>query len=206
MSILYGLAILKTKDTQASVLYSLYNMEGIRLYQYHTMKEFITFGFCEIAERCEADKRMVVKSEEYGKVIFNVLKNNDGIGVGIVTTASFPKNIITYLIHRSFEFFYQNGITNDKGDYVQAPKQIQELDMLFKHFSSQENTKLSKAEMLQTELDETNEQMEILVSDLVERGENIEDVVVKSEILSKKSKDFFVKAKKSRRCHFCGLF
>ncbi|KAL7712109.1 V-SNARE coiled-coil-like proteiny domain-containing protein [Entamoeba marina] len=141
MSILYGLAILKTKDTQASVLYSLYNMEGIRLYQYHTMKEFITFGFCEIAERCEADKK--------------------------------------------------NG-----GDYVQAPKQIQELDMLFKHFSSQENTKLSKAEMLQTELDETNEQMEILVSDLVERGENIED----------KSKDFFVKAKKSRRCHFCGLF
>ncbi|BFU20612.1 isoprenylated v-SNARE protein, putative [Entamoeba histolytica HM-1:IMSS-B] len=201
MARLYALTVIHIEDdSKTKILYCKSDLGCFGLFQSNTIKEFIRFGFIEMSQRCERDKRMVIKSNEYGGVLFNLLVKPDGLGIGILTNLDYPKNTITYIIHRSFELFYYN-IVDDIITSSCIKSSSSELDYLFTHFNNQKNCKLSKEEMIKTELDETNEKMSVLVTKLISREDELQDIVSKSEILSDKSKVFFKKAKKSKRCH-----
>ncbi|ELP89467.1 hypothetical protein EIN_390920 [Entamoeba invadens IP1] len=202
---LISLCILASKEGEISIAHILYDTSKFSFIGIETIKEFISFGFIEVATRSEIDKRMVLSTSEYGGILFNVLLRGDGIGVGVLTNQTYPKNTITYIIHRSFEVFYERGEWNELTQSFNVEGTIQqcktELKYLFEHFGRERNMELSKEEMIKNELDEINEKMGCLITKLVSREEDLADVVTKSEVLSERSKKLYKRTKKAKRCH-----
>ena len=192
MSVLYGFVVTVIRDEKAHVVYSLYDTTGAKDAQ--TLREFATFGVVEIAERCERDKRVHVLSNECGAILFTVLVRSDGVGVGLVSTQAFSRTTAAYMLRRALQVYDEKATLSRD-----LPPHVPELKELFDHFKNPA-AELTKAQVLQMQLDESTEQMSLFLANLMKKGENIEDIARRSDVLSEHAKRYFKRSKKTRRC------
>ena len=204
MNKLYSLIILENKNDIIQLIYRKYDIHKYQLFGINSIKEFIEFGFIQMAKKSEKDKRMIIESKEFGGIQFQLLIKQDGIGVGIVTTLQFPKNSITYIIHRSFEIIYESNSCINNSNSIDISLIKNQLNDLFIHFKN--NCELTQEERIKCDLDDINEQMNVVITKLIERENELDELIQQSTLLSKQSKDLYKKVKKSKKCKLKCIF
>ena len=183
------------------ILSSAFALSFISIFQRGTFKEFLNFHSRLVIDRVPKDTNAEVQLE---KGICFAISSSDNIGATMICDEEYPKRVaIDFLIKilDNFKIFIKekkidlNLYTVDtdiKYDYIKN-----EIE------NWQDPAKNDNIMKLQNELNDLYNIMTKNINELIKREENLDSLILKSEELSKTSKVFYIKAKKTNRC--CNL-
>ena len=199
MNKLYAI-IIGQKETN-SIIYTKYRIGKLGLFGIKTVKDYLEDGIKTLINKIEEERKIEIISDEFGGILFTFIKKDSGIGVGIITTVSFPNQTILYLLNRCFEI-----ISREEED---SSLKVKQLDDLFDHFAYKQTMELSQEERIQKELDETTEELDLIIQKIIKRKEDLEELIIQSQVLSESAQRYLIQVKKSkkkrRRCHICSI-
>eukprot|EP00794_Sanderia_malayensis_P005427 gene5427-6106_t len=192
---LFAVLILK-KSAKVNLLASAYDLQSFGYFQRSSVKEFMGFTAKLLVERTQTGLRASVKEKEY---FCHVFVRNDSLSGVVITDKDYPSRVaFTFLGQLLDDFAIQVPALrwdSDGSDFV-----FNECETyLAKYQNPKEADPMMK---VQTELDETKIIMYNTIEKVLERGENLDDLVTKSEGLSTSSKAFYTTARKTNSC--CG--
>ena len=181
-------------------LSSAFSLSFISIFQRGTIKEFLNFHSRLIIGRVEEGKFAEVKLE---KGICYAL-SCDKIGLTMICDEEYPKRVafdILLKIKQNFEEFL-------KEKKIEVNLYITDTDLKYDFIKNeieewQDPSNKDSIMKLQEELYNLNEIMIQNLNELLKRDENLQMLIIKSEELSKTSKNFYINAKKTNRC--CNL-
>ena len=180
------------------ILSSAFALSFVSIFQRGTLKEFLNFHSRLVVERLQKGSIAEVKLEQG---ICYAFSQSEKIGCAIICDEEYPKRVaIDFLIKilDNFNIFIQekkidlNLYTVDtdiKYDYIKN-----EIE------NWQDPAKNDNIMKLQHELNDLYNIMTKNINELMKREENLDSLILKSEELSKTSKVFYIKAKKTNRC------
>ena len=183
------------------ILSSAFALSFVSIFQRSTLKDFLNFHSRLVIERVTKDTHAQVQLE---KGICYAIANEDKVGVTIICDEEYPKRVaidFVIRIHENFKIFMnQNKLdlnsyekdTNVKFDYI--TKEIEEW---------QDPNKKDNLMKLQNELNDVADIMKKNINELLNREENLENLMAKSQDLSAASVNFYKQAKKTNSC--CNL-
>uniref|UniRef100_A0A8C6RU07 YKT6 v-SNARE homolog (S. cerevisiae) n=1 Tax=Nannospalax galili TaxID=1026970 RepID=A0A8C6RU07_NANGA len=180
---LYSLSVLYKSEPKAVLLKAAYDVSSFSFFQRSSVQEFMTFTSELIVERSAKGSRASVK--EQGKRIHHLLS----------VSPNATKTLILYLVLDEF------SEQVDRIDWpVGTPATIQ-YTALDGHLSRYQNPReADPMSKVQAELDETKIILHNTMESLLERGEKLDDLVSKSEVLGTQSKAFYKTARKQNSC------
>ena len=183
------------------ILSSAFSLSFISIFQRGNLKEFLNFHSRLIIDRISKDTNAEVKLE---KGICFAISSSDNIGVTMICDEEYPKRVaIDFLIkildnfkifmnEKKIDLNFYSVDTDIKYDYIK--NEIEDW---------QDPSKKDNIMKLQDELNDLYNIMTKNINELMKREENLESLILKSEELSKTSKTFYIKSKKTNRC--CNL-
>ena len=183
------------------ILASAFSLSFVSIFQRGTLKDFLNFHSRLVIERVTKDTHAQVQLE---KGICYAIANEDKVGVTIICDEEYSKRVaidFVLRIHENFKIFMnQNKLdlnsyekdTNVKFDYI--TKEIEEW---------QDPNKKDNLMKLQNELNDVADIMKKNINELLNREENLENLMAKSQDLSAASVNFYKQAKKTNSC--CNL-
>ena len=183
------------------ILASAFSLSFVSIFQRGTLKDFLNFHSRLVIERVTKDTHAQVQLE---KGICYAIANEDKVGVTIICDEEYPKRVaidFVLRIHENFKIFMnQNKLdlnsyekdTNVKFDYI--TKEIEEW---------QDPNKKDNLMKLQNELNDVADIMKKNINELLNREENLENLMAKSQDLSAASVNFYKQEKKTNSC--CNL-
>ncbi|XP_021488413.1 synaptobrevin homolog YKT6 [Meriones unguiculatus] len=192
---LYSLSVLYKKDPRAVLLKAAYDVSSFSFFQRSSVQEFMTFTSQLIVERSAVGSRASVKEQEY---LCHVYVRSDSLAGVVIADSEYPSRVAFTLLEKVLDEFSKEV---DRKDWsVGSPDTIQykALDVhLSRYQNPREADPMSK---VQAELDETKIILHNTMESLLERGEKLDDLVSKSEVLGTQSKAFYKTARKQNSC------
>ncbi|XP_040270505.1 synaptobrevin homolog YKT6 [Bufo bufo] len=195
---LYSLSILYKGDYKVHLLKSAYDVSSFSFFQRSSLQEFMTFTSQLIVERSDKGSRSSVKEQEY---LCHVYVRNDSLAGVVIADAEYPQRVCFTLLDKVLEEFSTQVERIDWPSGSPATIQYNALDSyLAKYQNPRDADPMSK---VQAELDETKIILHNTMESLLQRGEKLDDLVSKSEVLGTQSKAFYKTARKQNSC--CGI-
>lgn len=181
---IYGVLLFKNDKTDEH-----YNFSSIpwslRLFT-SSMRELTLFTCKIIKDRIEPMKFYQINGEEYmNDTMCNCIKYSDDLTIALITNHSFDKYHAMKLIQM---------INNNQ-------ELLKEKDFFDKYIIAENVDKIKK---IQKQIDDVKIVMQQNIEAVLNRGEKIDDLVVKSAELSKSAIEFRYNAKKLGKC--CWIF
>ncbi|EPY88192.1 synaptobrevin YKT6-like protein [Camelus ferus] len=188
---LYSLSVLYKGDPKVVLLKAAYDVSSFSFFQRSSVQEFMTFTSQLIVERSAKGSRASVKEQEY---LCHVYVRNDSLAGVVVADNEYPSRVAFSLLEKVLDDFSKQV---DRIDWpVGSPATI-EYTGLDAHLSRYQNPReADPMTKVQAELDETKIILHNTMESLLERGEKLDDLVSKSEVLGIQSKAFY----KTRPC------
>ncbi|OTF79461.1 synaptobrevin YKT6-like protein [Euroglyphus maynei] len=193
---LYYIGVLYKRENNSIIsLRHASDLSTFGFFQRNTVGEFIRFTAKMIVERSELATRSSVQQQEY---LCHCYIRSDRLAGVVISDHEYPHRVAHTLLSKILEEFTQtvpkiNWPTMNDG---QAP-----YTKLEQYLSRFQNPKEADAmTKLQTEIDETKVILHGAITGLLERGEKLDDLVEKSEVLSTQSKLFYKTARKTNQC------
>lgn len=175
-------AILKQDINSQSFTQEQFNLEKYNIFKRGTIKEFIKGMVKEISKRLPKDSKLVDLKEDAKEKVNEsfriVLQLRGSTRVFIITDINYGSKVAYKLLDKCFE----------RKDY----------DVLIKEYKDWENKDLLK--QAEDELEKCNVIVMESLSQILQRGETLSDLVEKSENLSMQTKILFKAAKKKNSC------
>ncbi|XP_014085585.2 synaptobrevin homolog YKT6 [Bactrocera oleae] len=192
---LFALSIFYKGSAEARLLKSTYDLQSFSFFQRGTVQEFMTFASKTIVERTQPAMRQSVKQEAY---MCHVYVRADNLAGVLIADHEYPQRVAHTLITKILDEFSAK-ISADRWetgsdatiDFSTLPA------YLAKYQDPKEADALTK---MQNDLDETKIILKNTIEAVLERGEKLDDMVIKSENLSMQSKAFYKTAKKTNSC------
>ncbi|XP_036318498.1 synaptobrevin homolog YKT6 [Rhagoletis pomonella] len=192
---LFALSIFYKGPTEARLLKSAYDLQSFSFFQRGTVQEFMTFASKTIVERTQPAMRQSVKQEAY---MCHVYVRADNLAGVLIADHEYPQRVAHTLITKILDEFsakigperWETGAESTI-DFSVLPA------YLAKYQDPKEADALTK---MQNDLDETKIILKNTIEAVLERGEKLDDMVIKSENLSIQSKAFYKTAKKTNSC------
>eukprot|EP00340_Litonotus_pictus_P004495 CAMPEP_0170522658 /NCGR_PEP_ID=MMETSP0209-20121228/8080_1 /TAXON_ID=665100 ORGANISM="Litonotus pictus, Strain P1" /NCGR_SAMPLE_ID=MMETSP0209 /ASSEMBLY_ACC=CAM_ASM_000301 /LENGTH=192 /DNA_ID=CAMNT_0010810291 /DNA_START=46 /DNA_END=624 /DNA_ORIENTATION=+ len=162
-----------------------------------TVREFINFHSRLVVSRTPKEERMEVALE---KGIAYTYVTSDRIGISVIADEEYPKRVAFDLIYKIMqklnEFVFTNKINLETitTDYDIKFKYLDTLVAEWQNPKDKDNIM-----KLQGEIDDVTKIMKKNLSDLLQREENLEQLMSKSNDLSKVSVEFYKKAKATNK-------
>ncbi len=168
------------------------------IYQYHQLDEFNYFirknikEFCMFISKIINDNtnineaKLIEETNEFFKGNLYNKKFSD-IGYVMITDNDYPKHLMIQLINE-INFIYKNKNSNIDG-LIRKYQNPEELDKIIK---------------IKNEIDEAKKVAIMNIDKILIRGQNLDEIVEKTENLSKQSKDFYTQSKKLNKC--CNIY
>ncbi|VCW78902.1 unnamed protein product [Gulo gulo] len=151
-----------------------------------SVQEFMTFTSQLIVERSAKGSRASVKEQEY---LCHVYVRNDSLAGVVIADSEYPSRVAFTLLEKVLDEFSKHV---DRIEWpVGSPASIQYTaldDYLSRYQNPREADPMTK---VQAELDETKIILHNTMESLLERGERLDDLVSKSEVLGTQSKAFY---------------
>ncbi|EPS36701.1 hypothetical protein H072_9713 [Dactylellina haptotyla CBS 200.50] len=187
----FHIAILDTNQKPPKKLISASNLSSFSFFTKGKVEEFMHFTSSTIAERTQSGVRQSVASESYMVHAYTRPEGCTGI---IITNAEYPRRIPHELLNKLLDEF----VTKYPRDTWKGDISLPQLnDYLEKYQNPAQADNISK---IQKELDETKIVLHKTIESVLERGENLNNLVQKSDNLSSASKMFYTNAKKQNSC------
>uniref|UniRef100_A0A8C9JS36 YKT6 v-SNARE homolog n=2 Tax=Felidae TaxID=9681 RepID=A0A8C9JS36_PANTA len=160
-----------------------------------SVQEFMTFTSQLIVERSAKGSRASVKEQEY---LCHVYVRNDSLAGVVIADSEYPSRVAFTLLEKVLDEFSKQV---DRIEWpVGSPATIH-YTALDGHLSRYQNPReADPMSKVQAELDETKIILHNTMESLLERGEKLDDLVSKSEVLGTQSKAFYKTARKQNSC------
>ncbi|XP_037936323.1 synaptobrevin homolog YKT6 [Teleopsis dalmanni] len=192
---LFSLSVFYKSSSEARLLKSAFDLQSFSFFQRGTVQEFMTFASKTIVERTQPAMRQSVKQEAY---MCHVYVRSDNLAGVLIADHEYPQRVAHTLITKILDEFAAKvplenweTATDSTIDFGILPT------YLAKYQDPKEADGLTK---IQNDLDETTIILKNTIQAVLERGEKLDDMVVKSENLSLQSKAFYKTAKKTNSC------
>ncbi|GFT53572.1 synaptobrevin homolog YKT6 [Nephila pilipes] len=206
---LYHLTLLYKHPSKTVTLCSASDLSAFGFFQRNSVQEFMTFTSQILAERCQPATRTSVKEQDgnelfgfMGGEIFvaymcHVYVRADGLAATLISDHEYPHRVAHTLLNKILEEFsntFPRFSSTSEPNSIVFPALEQYL------INYQDPRQADSLTKIQDELDETTIILHNTVQAVLERGEKLDDLVVKSEQLSMQSKTFYKTARKTNAC------
>ncbi|XP_004615495.1 synaptobrevin homolog YKT6 [Sorex araneus] len=192
---LYCLSVLYKGEDKAVLLKSAHDVSSFSFFQRSSIAEFMTFTSQLIVERSKKGSRASVRQEGY---LCHVYVRPDSLAGVAIADSEYPSRVAFTLLEKVLDEFSQQI---DRIDWpIGSPSTINYTALesyLSKYQNPREADPMTK---VQAELDETKIILHNTMESLLERGEKLDDLVSKSEVLGIQSKAFYKTARKQNSC------
>ncbi|XP_064421675.1 synaptobrevin homolog YKT6 [Latimeria chalumnae] len=192
---LYSLSVLHKGATKVNLLKAAYDVSSFSFFQRSSVQEFMTFTSQLIVERSQKGSRASVKEQEY---LCHIYVRNDALAGVVIADNEYPSRVCFTLLEKVLDEFSKQVDAIDWPSGSPSNINYTALDgYLAKYQNPREADPMSK---VQAELDETKIILHNTMESLLERGEKLDDLVSKSEVLGAQSKTFYKTARKQNSC------
>ncbi|XP_048474683.1 synaptobrevin homolog YKT6 [Rhincodon typus] len=155
----------------------------------------MTFTSQLIVDRSQIGSRAAVKEQDY---LCHVCIRNDSLAGVVIADSEYPSRVCFSLLDKVLEEFSRQVDSTEWPLFSCSMIRYTGLDAyLARYQNPREADPMSK---VQAELDETKVILHNTMESLLERGEKLDDLVLKSEILGTQSKAFYKTARKQNSC------
>nr|XP_058152681.1 synaptobrevin homolog YKT6 isoform X1 [Dasypus novemcinctus] len=183
---LYCLSVLYKGEPKSVLLKAAYDVSSFSFFQRASVQEFMAFTSQLIVERSAKGSRASVKEQEY---LCHVYVRSDSLAGVVIADGEYPSRVAFTLLEKVLDEFSKQV---DRVDWpVGSPATIP-YAALDHHLSKYQNPReADPMTKVQAELDETKIILHNTMESLLERGEKLDDLVSKSEVLGVHSKAFY---------------
>ncbi|CAL1291444.1 unnamed protein product [Larinioides sclopetarius] len=191
---LYHVGVLYKNQSKAVCLCAASDLSSFGFFQRNSIKEFMNFTSQILVERCQPGSRMSVKEEAY---MCHIFVKADNLAAALISDQEYPQRVAHTLLNKILQEF---SSIHSPSSWTGGAKlvKIKFLHLVFLY--KKDPRKADSLMKIQDELDETKIILHNTVQAVLERGEKLDDLVVKSEELSLQSKTFYKTARKTNQC------
>lgn len=173
------------------------DLSSFSFFQRSSIAQFMTFFSHTISERTSPDQRQSVEEGEY---VGHVFTRSEGISGVLITDKSYPIRPAYTLLNKILDEYLSTHPADQWKD-VEEGNEETKMDDLPEYLSKYQNPTQADALMkVQQELDETKIVLQHSIENVLQRGEQLDSLVDKSEALTASSKTFYKQAKKTNSC------
>ncbi|XP_072122833.1 synaptobrevin homolog YKT6 isoform X2 [Mobula birostris] len=183
---LYSLSVLYKGATKVNLLKAAYDVSSFSFFQRSSVQEFMTFTSQLIVERSQKGNRAAVKEQDY---LCHVYIRNDSLAGVVIADSEYPSRVCFTLLDKVLDDFSKQVDSIDWPSGNPNTIHYTGLDaQLARYQNPREADAMTK---VRAELDETKVILHNTMESLLERGEKLDDLVSKSEVLGTQSKAFY---------------
>ncbi|KGO77443.1 Synaptobrevin [Penicillium italicum] len=196
MKILY-MGVFRNDTQQALQLCGEKDLSSFSRFTRQNYDEFLVLFTRTVAERTKPGQRQDVEEKAY---TFHAYGRTEGVAGVIVTDGDYPALVAHQLLSKIVDEFlakYPRTAFSDPSLRVNACPLPQLKEYIVKYQDPGQADSIMK---IQQELDETKIVLHKTIESVLERGEKLDTLVQKSEVLSSQSKTFYAQAKKQNSC------
>lgn len=192
---IYALSILYKGATDAKFLKNAHELQSFGYFQRGSVQEFMGFVSKTVVERTPLSTRQSVKEGEY---MCHVYVRGDSLGGVVICDHEYPQRVAHTLITKILDEFVH---AYPSGGWPSLTEREVEFNQLNVYLNKYQNPREADAmTKMQEDLDETKIILHNTIEAVLQRGEKLDDLVVKSEGLSIQSKAFYKTARKTNSC------
>ncbi|BES99836.1 Synaptobrevin [Nesidiocoris tenuis] len=192
---LYALNVLYKGLHSGVWLKSSYDLQTIGFFQRGSVQEFMGFVSKTIVERTQTATRQSVKEGEY---MCHVFVRGDNLAGVVISNHEYPHRVAHTLLTKVLDDFASKVPANVWPTATENSIDFHDLPVyLSKYQNPHEADPMTK---IQDEIEETKIILHQTIGAVLERGEKLDDLVMKSESLSMQSKAFYKTARKTNSC------
>ncbi|KAL3864056.1 hypothetical protein ACJMK2_005765 [Sinanodonta woodiana] len=193
---LYCLSVVsKSESGTACPLAAAHELSSFGYFQRSSVKEFMDFSCKILVERTLTSSRSSVKEQEY---ICHVYVRSDNLAGVVIADHEYPQRVAHTLLNKVLEEFSAQYSKSQWSSAKQGTIAFTQLETLLQKY---QNPKEADAmTRIQSDLDETKIILHNTIEAVLQRGEKLDDLVDKSEVLGMQSKAFYKTAKKTNQC------
>ena len=196
---LIALHIFKWSEEDPVLLCSELELSQLWFYQKGMAKEHINFNSRTIASRIPPGNKASVNLENNVGVCY-CYTTKDGLTATAITDNEYPEKAAFILLNNLLMDFRETFAANSRL-YEEATHdaglKYENLEIFLKKW--QDPTEADKLLKIEKELNEVKDIIHKNLADLLKKGEQLDELMVKSKDLSKVSVDFYKKAKKQNQ-------
>jgi len=195
MTKICGIAICVKKGDEGIIIAEAQELQGFNFFQRKSASEFMSFTSKMVCSRTKEGQRQSVQQQDY---MCHCYTRGDSLSGVILTDTEYPSRVVFTLIGKLLEEYASKNI--NWPEYLNIPNPNtcetfpQLTNWLAKYQDPQQADSLSR---VQRELDETKVVLHQTLEGLLNRGEKLDDLVNRSDMLSQSSKAFYTTAKKT---------
>ncbi|XP_072342102.1 synaptobrevin homolog YKT6 [Scyliorhinus torazame] len=192
---LYSLSVFYKGASGVKLLKAAYDVSSFSFFQRSSVQEFMTFTSQLIVDRSHIGSRAAVKEQDY---LCHVCIRNDSLSGVAIADSEYPSRVCFSLLDKVLDDF---GKQVDRIEWPTGSPEVIRYAGLEAHLARYQNPReADPMSKVQAELDETKVILHNTMESLLERGEKLDDLVSKSEVLGTQSKAFYKTARKQNSC------
>jgi synaptobrevin family protein YKT6 len=194
---LYFLGLYSVQPTSSILLSSITNTSDYSFFTSNTVREYLIFASREIAQRTPVNTRQTLTLETYPFAI-HCYSRKDGLVSVAITQLDYPTRPIYHLLTMTMNQYEVRYGSCWKIQLSDTPTSSSEMTDNFNLYQNVQEA--DKLYAIQTHITEIQGITRANLEKLLQRGENIESLVSRSQDLSNTSKGFYTKSKKLNNC------
>lgn len=183
-------------DANPIVLDTAEDLSSFNFFQRRTVREHLQFASRTFAKRTEEGKRLSVNLEEIPFLV-HVHHRFGGLTCTAVTDETYPERVIFTMMSQILRDFNEEW-PDWSAQTTDTDVKTGALQRAFGKYQNPEEA--DKVMKIQRNLDDVKDVMHKNIEDVLERGENLDELMVKSEDLSTVSYKFYKTAKNANSC------
>ncbi|KAG8807046.1 palmitoyltransferase [Serendipita sp. 411] len=190
----FQLSVLQIVDGTATTLTSASDLSSFSFYQRGSVGEFMGFMTKTVAERTAVGQRQSVQENSYFAHVYN--SGQENLAAVVITDEEYPVRPAFSLLQKVIDDF----LTSVPKASYSNPSSI-DFPAARAYLAQYQDPKAADQIMrVQAELDETKIVLHKTIEGVLQRGENLDNLVERSNALSAQSKMFYKTAKQQNSC------
>ncbi|KAF9336535.1 palmitoyltransferase [Podila minutissima] len=190
---IYAIYVVRNNVKPAKAIVDVKDLASFGFFQRSSIGEFMTFMSQTIAEKTQPGQRQSIEESNY---VGHVYARAEGVAGVVITDKEYPARVAFSLLNKILDEFttrFPNSATwtPEACTYPELPQYI---------VTYQDPKQGDTIMKVQRELDETKIILHKTIESVLERGEKMESLVERSDVLSTQSKMFYKTAKKQNSC------
>lgn len=173
------------------------DLSSFSFFQRGSIGQFMTFFSQTIAERTSSDQRQSVEEGEY---VGHVYTRPEGLSGVLITDKSYPIRPAYTLLNKILDEYLSTHTPEQWRDADEASEATAMASLAGYLAQYQQPAQADALMKVQAELDETKIVLQHSIENVLQRGEQLDSLVDKSEALTASSKTFYKQAKKTNSC------
>lgn len=192
---LFAVSVLYKGLDSAKLLKAAYELQQFGFFQRGSVQEFMAFTSKIITERSTTCSRQSVKEQEY---MCHVCVRQDNLTGVVISDHEYPYRVAHNMLNKILDDFALKVPAHFWPTTDEASIPYPDLPATLAHWQNPRDA--DALTRVQEEVEETKIILHNTIEAVLDRGEKLDDLVNKSEMLSMQSKAFYKTAKKTNSC------